>query len=260
MAENSSIGWTHHTMNFWWGCNKVNRMCKHCYIGPIMKRGGYEPFNGPMQTINWANPARWNKRAKQAGVRERCFTCSMSDFFHDGADAWRAEAWEIIRTCTNLDWLILTKRPALVRERLPADWGAGWPHVWLGVSCGCAEALPFLDELRNIPAALKFVSAEPLLERMDFRPYLGWLGWVITGCERAANGKRQVMDIDWVRDIDRQCKEAGVPHFFKQAYKQDEAGNEIGVPCEEPLLDGKVVQEIPVGYEAPNIAAILDLL
>jgi protein gp37 len=166
----------------------------------------------------------------------------MSDFFHEGADDWREEAWGIIRDCKNLDWLILTKRPELILQGLPADWGAGYPNVWLGVSCGCAEAMPFLDHLRDIPAALKFVSAEPLLERMDFRPHLAWLDWVITGCERAAKGERQVMNIDWVRDIDQQCKEAGVKHFFKQAYV-----DEKGVPCEEPELDGVVVQELPVG-------------
>jgi protein gp37 len=217
-------------------------MCKFCYIGAIMKRAGYEPFNGPMRTKDWAAPFRWDRAAARAGERHRVFTCSMSDFFHEGADQWRPEAWQVIKACTNLDWLILTKRPELVRDRLPPDWGASYPNVWLGVSCGCAEALPFLGLLRELPAAVKFVSAEPLLERMDFRPYLGWLDWVITGCERAAKEKRQVMDLDWVRDIDRQCREAGVPHFFKQAYM-----GEKGVPCEEPELDGTVVQEIPAG-------------
>jgi protein gp37 len=240
MSENSRIGWTHHTMNWWWGCNKVSSECRRCYIGAIMRRAGYEPFNGPMRTVNWSQPARWDKRAGRAGARERVFTCSMSDFFHPGADAWRPEAWGVIRACKNLDWLVLTKRPELVPERLPADWGEGYPNVWLGVSVGSNETLRWLDLLRPIPAALKFVSAEPLLERVDFRPHLSWLGWVITGCERAAKGKRSVMDVDWVRDIDRQCQEAGVPHYFKQAYV-----GERGVPCETPLLDGRVVQEFP---------------
>jgi protein gp37 len=240
MAENTSIGWTHHSFNFWWGCTKVNRMCKFCYIGAIMRRAGQEPFNGPMRTKHWDAPARWDRRAAKAGVRERVFTCSMSDFFHEGADGWRAEAWQVIRGCESLDWLILTKRPELALDRLPPDWGEGYPNVWLGVSCGCEEALPSLDHLRAIPAAVKFVSAEPLLERVDFRPHLGWLDWVITGCERAAKGERQVMDVDWVRDVDLQCKDAGVKHFFKQAYK-----GEKGIPCEQPELDGKVVQEVP---------------
>ena len=223
MAENSKIGWTRHTQNFWWGCDKVSAECKFCYIGPIMKRGGHEPFGGPMRTKNWANPDRWNRQAAERGARARTFTCSMSDFFHRGADAWRAEAWEIIKRCTNLDWLILTKRPELVLDRLPADWGDGYPNVWMGVTCGCTKSLDRLEHLQKIPARIKFVSAEPLLEPVDFRPYLSWLDWIITGCERAAKGQRRVMDIEWVRDIDRQCKEANVAHFFKQAYV-DERG------------------------------------
>src|SRR5262245_21863280 len=169
----------------------------------------------------------------------------MSDFFHEGADAWRAEAWSIIKACSNLDWLILTKRPDLAIERLPPDWGDGYRNVWLAVSCGCRKTLYKLPQLEAIPAARKFLSAEPLLERMDFRPYLGWLDWVITGCERAAKGKRQVMDLDWVRDVDRQCKEAGVKHFFKQAYELV-GGREKGVPCEKPELDGEAVHEFPL--------------
>src|SRR5262249_25743404 len=151
-------------------------------------------------------------------------------------------AWSIIRSCHNLDWLILTKRPELTVDRLPPDWGTGYPNVWLGVTCGCSESLYRLPHLERLPAAVKFVSAEPLLERMDFRPYLPWLDWIITGCERASKSDRAVMNIDWVRDIDQQCRAAGKRHFFKQAYI-----DEKGVPCEELLLDGHVVQDVPVG-------------
>jgi protein gp37 len=244
MAENSKIGWTHHTMNFWRGCHKVSEECRHCYIGPIMKRGGRIPFGGPMRTVDWSDPARWDRKARGDGEPHRVFTCSMSDFFHPSADQWRGEAWEIIRACTNLDWLVLTKRPELAAGRLPPDWGQGYPNVWLGVTCGCRESLYRLPHLEQLPAAVKFVSAEPLLEPMDFRPYLGWLDWIITGCERAAKDQRQVMDLDWVRDIDQQCREAGVAHFFKQAYLVED-GKEVGVPGEEPELDGHVVQEFP---------------
>lgn len=243
MAQNSTIGWTHHTMNFWWGCHRVTKECDHCYIGPIMRRGGYEPFDGPMRTLTcWSNPARWNRAARRAGARHRVFTCSMSDFFHQGADPWRAEAWGIIKACDHLDWLILTKRPGLARDRLPPDWGDGYPNVWLGVTCGHPESYYRLPILRDLPARVKFVSAEPLLDRLDFRPHLGWIDWIITGCERAGKGVRTAMDIDWVRDIDGQCAEAGKDHFFKQAYV-----DERGAPCEEPLLDGRVVQDVPSG-------------
>ncbi len=242
MAKNSKIGWTTHSHNFWWGCHKVSPECLKCYIDAIMRRAGKEPFKGPMRTsaATWRQPYVWDRAAARAGERHRVFTCSMSDFFHPGADAWRPEAWRVIRDCPNLDWLVLTKRPELAKDRLPPDWGDGYPNVWLGVTCGCSKTLGNLTHLRHLPAVVKFVSAEPLLERMDFRPYLGWLDWVITGCERAKKGERRLMDPDWVRDIDAQCKAAGKCHFFKQAYVEDR-----GVPCEEPLLDGAVVQQVP---------------
>src|SRR5262245_19103416 len=132
MAKNSKIGWTTHSMNFWWGCHRVTPECDHCYIEAIMKRGGYVPFGGPMRTKTWNQPFGWDRAAKKAGERHRVFTCSMSDFFHQGADAWRPDAWKVIKQCQHLDWLVLTKRPYLIKDRLPPDWCDGYPNVWLG--------------------------------------------------------------------------------------------------------------------------------
>jgi protein gp37 len=239
MAENSSIGWTDHTMNFWWGCNKVSPECTHCYIDGIMRRAGRVPFGGPMRTVDWSHPPKWQKHAAKTGKRLRIFTCSMSDFFHPGADEWRAEAWEIIRGCPDLDWLILTKRPELIAERLPPDWGDGYSNVWLGITCGVRASLTRLKIIKKIPAVVRFVSAEPLLESIDFRPHLdGSIHWIITGCEQAGVGKRRPMDLAWVRDIDRQCRDAGVAHFFKQRYD----GTRI---VSDGLLDGVVRQSWP---------------
>ena len=240
MATNSKIGWTHHTMNFWWGCNKVSDECTHCYISGIMKRAGKVPFNGPMRTKNWTAPAKWNRSAERRGERYRIFTCSMSDFFHEGADNWRDDAWNVIRTTPNLDWLILTKRPERIATHLPVDWNDGYPNVWLGTTVGRISSLSRLKELVTIPAAIRFVSAEPLLEALDLRPHLGQLDWVITGCERAAKSKRRLMNINWIRDIDQQCRTAGVAHFFKQYYQ-----NNKGVPAEDGMLDGVARQEFP---------------
>ncbi|MDZ4820217.1 MAG: DUF5131 family protein [Planctomycetota bacterium] len=240
MAENSKIGWTDHTHNFWWGCHKVSQECRFCYIAGIMRRGGYEPFKGPMRTKNWSNPIKWQRHAERTNSRLRVFTCSMSDFFHPAADAWRNDAWDVIRACDRLDWLILTKRPELIRDRLPLDWQDGYSNVWLGVTAGCRESLGRIDILSKIPAAVRFISAEPLLERLKLGSYLDSINWVITGCERAKKGERRLMELDWVRDIDSQCLRAGVPHFFKQYY-----ANDIGVPKEDGLLDGVQRQEWP---------------
>jgi protein gp37 len=244
MAQNSTIGWTDHTHNFWWGCNKVSDECTFCYIASIMRRGGHEPFQGPIRTKNWENPARWNRAAEREGRHARVFTCSMSDFFHQGADPWRDEAWKVIAGCPNLDWLILTKRPERIVDCLPDNWGEGYPNVWLGVTAGRRKSLDRVEILLKIPATIRFISAEPLLEGLDLRPYLHGIDWVITGCERARKGGRRLMDLDWVRDINDQCRGAGVAHFFKQRYIGD-----AGVPCEDGMLDNKRQQEWPTARQ-----------
>ncbi len=164
----------------------------------------------------------------------------MSDFFHPGADDWREDAWKLIAECQHLDWLVLTKRAERIVDCLPADWGEGYPNVWLGVTAGCTESLDRVDALVKIPAVVRFVSAEPLLERLNLRPYLFGIDWVITGCERAAKERRRSMNMDWVRDIDSQCRAAGVAHFFKQYYVDDS-----GVPVEDGLLDRVKCQSWP---------------
>ena len=162
----------------------------------------------------------------------------MSDFFHSRADRWRRDAWEVIRSCPRIDWLILTKRPQRIANHLPNDWGSGYRNVWLGVTVESQEFLKRIGSLLDIPAAIRFVSAEPLLERIDFRPYLSEIDWVITGCENAGVKKRRPMNLDWVRSVRDQCADAVVPHFFKQYY----IGNQIQ---SDGLLDGEVCQQWP---------------
>lgn len=203
-----------------------------------MARAGIPAFEGPIRTKNWRGPRKWNRIAGENNTRYRIFTCSMSDFFHVKADPWRDEAWDIISECQNLDWLILTKRVKQIEKRLPVDWGSGYDNVWLGVTAGCNKSLWRLPILKEIPAKVKFVSAEPLLEAMDFTPHLKWLDWIITGCESGNKDLRRKMDMQWVRDIDKQCKKAGVAHYFKQYY----SGTSL---FDDGMLDGKVVQEFP---------------
>ena len=130
--ENSKIGWTDHTWNPWKACHKVSEGCRHCYIGRVLRRSGVaKPFAGPIRTkpATWNNPRKWNRKAKIAGSVNKVFTCSLSDFFHPEADDWRPAAWEVIRSCDALDWLILTKRPEMIKDRLTENWGTGYPNV-----------------------------------------------------------------------------------------------------------------------------------
>ena len=164
----------------------------------------------------------------------------MSAFFHPQADEWRDEAWDAIKSCQSLDWLILTKRSERIIQCLPVDRDDGYANVWLAVAAGCESSLHRVDTLLSIPAAIRFISAEPLLERLDLAPYHWGIDWVITGCERTKKGVRRLMDIDWVRAIDQQCRNAGVAHFFKQYYDNDR-----GVPREDGMLDGDFCQSFP---------------
>jgi len=247
MAEHTTIAWTHHTWNPWVGCTKVSPGCAHCYIERYLNH----PFDGPKRTGRsaWGAPLAWDDRAARAGVRERVFTCSSSDFFHEGADAWRPEAWNVIGACPSLDWLVLTKgvlRPCpkgqerrsieMVRDRLPGNWGSkGWPNVWLGVSVEDRDRLPRIDGLRSIPAAVRFLSIEPLLEYLGYPLDLTGIDWVIVGGE--SGDAFRPMETAWAESVRRRCAATGVAFFGKQR-----AGPVPGLPL---VLDGEVVQQFP---------------
>ena len=161
--ENSRIAWTHHTQNFWRGCDKIAPECAHCYIGRVLRRQRREPWGRLYRSTTWSNPQKWEAQALAQEKCLRIFTNSLSDFFHAGADAWRPAAWDIIRRTPHLVYLILTKRPELIARRLPPDWHDGWQNVWLGVSSGCKRTLSKMDSLRKIPMhpkAVRFLSAD----------------------------------------------------------------------------------------------------
>ncbi len=172
MGENSAIEWTTHTWNPWQGCRKVSAGCAHCFMFREKRQYGQDPERiVRSQSATFRRPLYWHEhRPTPAYV----FTCSWSDFFIEAADPWRSDAWDVIRQTPRLTYQILTKRPENIAARLPADWGAGWPNVWLGVT---AENQQAADEripvLLRTPAAIRFVSCEPLLSCINLRDYLG---------------------------------------------------------------------------------------
>jgi protein gp37 len=188
-----------------------------------------------VRTQTWGDPPRWQRKAEAAGRTELVFTCSWSDWFVEDADPWRDEAWALVRECPNLIFQILTKRPKNIAQRLPADWGDGYPNVWLGVSVeDRRHGLPRVDVLRSVPATLRFLSIEPLLEDLGSVDLDG-IGWVIVGGESGPNFRP--MDHAWARSLLEQCRSVGVPYFFKQsAALRTETGIELG---------GTVIREYP---------------
>lgn len=226
--------------------------CDHCYAENMVNRMRRTPQDdNPFATITrskttWGDPKKWQRLAAPKGIQEIVFTCSLSDFFIQQADHWRDEAWQTIRDTPNLIYMILTKRPKLIPSRLPKDWGEGWPNVWLGVSVGIKSSLARMAELREVPAQVRFVSAEPLLE--DLCPELAFhvdgFHQIIVGGESGNRSNNfRPMPHDWARKILAICRIHGIAFFFKQSAA---SSTEMGT-----TLDGIEYKEYPKQFSRP---------
>ncbi len=242
MGKDSGIEWTNETWNPWQGCHKVSPACAYCYMYSDKARYGQDP-----EVVVRSKPRtfRFPLRLKSPTI---IFTCSWSDWFHKDADDWREEAYEIIRQTPQHIYQILTKRSERIADHLPDDWGEGYPNVWLGVSVENQRWTTRIDDLIQVPAKVRFISAEPLLGSLDLSRYLKPggqttlnppLNWVITGGE---SGPRQrEMNLDHARSLRDQCAEASVPFFLKQlGGHPDKRGGA------KALLDGVRHVEMPV--------------
>lgn len=248
MADTTPISWTNRTWNPWRGCTRVSPGCDHCYMFTAQEKrqretGNVELWNPAtvQRTTTWKDPLRWQKAAAAAGIIQTVFTCSWSDWFHHEADAWRPEAWEIIRRCPNLHFQILTKRAERMQRHLPPDWGAGYRNVWLGVSVESRKYLWRMDYLRKLPARVRFISAEPLLEDLALEPaQVAGIHQIIVGGE-SGPGYRP-MPHDWPRRILDLCRRQGIAFFFKQSAA---IRTEMGI-----RLHGEVYKEYPLDLDA----------
>jgi protein gp37 len=210
MGETSVIEWTDATWNPWRGCTKVSPGCAHCYMFRDQRRYGRDPevvvrasdatFYGPLRARKWQAP-------------RKVFTCSWSDWFHEDADPWRDEAWDVIRRTPQHTYQILTKRPERMLDHLPADWDDGYPNVWMGVTIENRRFVGRADLLREVPARVRFVSAEPLIGPLTSLDLAG-IDWLIVGGESGPAARP--INPDWVRDLRDACAETGTAFFFKQ--------------------------------------------
>lgn len=239
MGERTKIEWTDHTFNPWWGCLRVSPGCEHCYAETFSKRIGLKVW-GPAKTTGrrmmsdayWRGPEKWNRQAAKDGVRRRVFCASMADVFedHPALPEPRARLFDLIERTPNLDWLLLTKRPENMVNMAPLRWTDGWPaNVWAGTSVEDQKRLDErIPDLVRVPAAIRFLSCEPLIGPVEFsdathrsdcvsvlgRPALDGIHWVIVGGESGPGARP--MDAAWARSIVAQCREAGAAPFVKQ--------------------------------------------
>lgn len=248
MSDRSSIEWTEATWNPTTGCDRVSAGCDNCYALALAKRlkamgadkyqtDGDPRTSGPgfgvaLHESTLRQPYRWrNPRV--------VFVNSMSDLFHARVPlTFVQRVFEVIADTPQHTYQVLTKRSARLRklaDRL--DWP---PNLWMGVSVEDDTQLSRIDDLRSVPASVRFLSCEPLLGPLP-NLNLDGIGWVITGGESGPNARE--LDRDWVRDIRDSCQLSGVPFFHKQwGGRTPKAGGRE--------LDGRLWDEMPIPASA----------
>ena len=234
MSQRSTIEWTDATWNPVTGCNKVSPGCDNCYAHTFAERwrgvANHPYSNGFDLTLRpnrLEGPTAWKKP-------RTVFVNSMSDLFHAQVpDDYILRVFDTMRRSHWHQFQVLTKRSErLLRLSKFIDWPA---NVWMGVSVESPNFYWRITHLRRVPAAVRFLSCEPLLAELPKLP-LRDMSWVIVGGESGAHARP--MEAAWVRDIREQCAVADVPFFFKQwgGVHKKKAGRE---------LDGKFYDGMP---------------
>lgn len=224
MSDRSHIEWTDATWNPVTGCTKVSPGCKHCYAERFAERFRGVPghpyeqgFDNKLWPARLDQPKRWREP-------RRIFVNSMSDLFHpDVPEAYVKRVFDAMVEAPWHQYQVLTKRP----ERAAAMAGQlEWPEqIWMGTSVENQDYAWRIDELRKVPAHVRFLSCEPLLGPLDMN--LDGIHWVIVGGESGPGARP--MAKTWVRGIRKQCRATGVPFFFKQwgGVRKKETGREL---------------------------------
>jgi protein gp37 len=224
MAKDTSISWTDHTFNPWWGCTNVSPGCDHCYAETWAKRVGEAVWGHKaprrfFSDAHWKEPLAWNRDAAAAGHRERVFCASMADVFEDrrDLDEHRNRLWQLIADTPQLDWQLLTKRPEAIRRLQP--WGEDWPaNVWMGTTVeDQTRAELRVPTLLKVPAKVRFLSCEPLIDQVDLSGLIdgpGKVHWIIAGGE--SGGGARPMAPGWARQLRDFSRANEIAFHFKQ--------------------------------------------
>jgi protein gp37 len=220
MSDNSAIEWTDSTWNPVTGCSKVSPGCAHCYAERLSLRFGHSalpwtPANAAENVV--LHPERLGIPLSWRQPR-MIFVNSMSDLWHPLVpDEFICEVFAVMERAGHHTYQILTKRPDLMRAWFGGA-GARWaqtplPNVWLGTSIENNRWVGRADEVRNTPAAIRFISAEPLLGPLPALD-LTYIDWLIVGGESGSN--HRPIDEAWVRELRAMADRAGTAFFFKQ--------------------------------------------
>lgn len=259
MAAKTKISWADSTCNLWIGCVEVSPACGDeegggCYAKELAERHGWTTWGGPRVhcKAGWALARKFQRAANdnggvdpELGRRRRVFVNSLSDFFDNHKTVvWRDDAWQLIRDCPDVIFMLLTKRPENILKMLPPDWGDGWDNVWIGTTVENQRwANHRIPHLLSVPAVVHFLSMEPLLGEVDltnistmkfrgaerlnaltgvlegmFGDYcatrLPALKWVITGGE--SGNRARPTHPAWFDKLRDDCARFKTPFVFKQ--------------------------------------------
>ncbi|MFI6758804.1 DUF5131 family protein [Micromonospora sp. NPDC050417] len=252
MADKSAIEWTEATWNPTTGCDKISAGCDNCYALTLSKR---LKFMGSAKYQNDGNPitsgpgfdVTIHEDALDIPRRWReprtVFVNSMSDLFHARVPLdYVRRVFDVMADTPRHTYQVLTKRAFRLAKLAPM---LEWPtNVWMGVSVESEDELSRVDHLRTVPAAVRFISAEPLLGQLD-NINLNDIHWLIAGGE-SGQGARPV-DPEWVRGLRDRCADAGTAFFFKQwGGRTPKAGGR--------LLDGRTWDEMPARALMPALS------
>lgn len=216
MADGSAIEWTDATWNPVTGCTKITSGCDNCYAARFSERFRGVPghpfengFDLTLRPERLQHPLEWSRP-------RMIFVNSMSDLFHKEVPQPFID--QVFETMERADWhtfQVLTKRSSLMRDYLKRRYGedAAPEHIWLGVSVEDSKASARVRHLREAPAAVRFLSVEPLIGPVG-SINLDGIHWVIAGGE--SGPRARPMNIEWARQIRDECRRQAVPFFFKQ--------------------------------------------
>lgn len=225
MAGLSDIEWTDATWNPVSGCTILSPGCTHCYamrMAARLQAMGHVAYEDVTRNVNgkavWTGRLHLNEQALAIPLRWRAprkiFVNSMSDLFQHGIpDEFIARIWDVMAQTPQHIFQILTKRPENMLRIVVTNRLAALPNVWLGTSVESRKYIDRINELRHIPAQVRFISYEPLLGPVG-RVEMGGIHWAIVGGE--SGPRARPMRETWVDEVRTQCEEQGVAFFFKQ--------------------------------------------
>ena len=244
----SGIEYVDHSWNPWIGCRRVSDGCRNCYMYREQTRYGKDPSD-----IHRTTTSTW-RQVKKFEPGAFVFVCSWSDFFLQDADPWRDDAWRVIEGRPDVTWVVVTKRPENISDRLPWGDGVPWPNVIGVVTIENQEMANLrVPLLLRSNFAVRGVSVGPMLGPVDIASAAGvtfWddpvagIRWVI--CEGESGPNARPMSPADARALRDQCVEAGIPFFFKQWGAWGPDGRRYHREKALPLLDDKIWNQMPV--------------